>query len=121
MAVEWYYGHDGKEIGPVSSAELKELAAAGRLHPTDFVWKEGMAQWMEASRISGLFDGGSSPRADQSGPLAAAPAQKQPSATSPAPQASAPAAKAARRPDPSKKSVSLWNRPGFRGYHRDDH
>ncbi len=56
MAQEWFYTTDGKSrIGPISEAGLKALAASGELAPTHMVWKEGMAKWMEASAIKGLF------------------------------------------------------------------
>ena len=54
MASAWHYIKDGKQCGPVSSAELKELASSGELQPTDSVWKEGMADWVPASELSGL-------------------------------------------------------------------
>jgi GYF domain 2 len=55
MASEWYYARDGQPMGPVSSAQLTQLAADGVLQPTDLVWKEGLAQWFQASSIKGLF------------------------------------------------------------------
>jgi len=59
MASEWFYTRDGKsKAGPVSSAQLLVLARSGQLLPTDMVWKEGMAQWMPASRIKRLFPSG---------------------------------------------------------------
>ena len=52
MAAEWFYTSDGKgKSGPVSSGQLKALAKARKLKPTDKVWKEGMAQWVSASTI----------------------------------------------------------------------
>jgi hypothetical protein len=44
-----------KPFGPVAAGELQRLAAARSLEPTDLVWKEGMAQWVPASTIKGLF------------------------------------------------------------------
>lgn len=55
MAEEWHYAHDGKQLGPVSSEELRRLAASGQLQPTDLIWKNGMANWAPASRLKGLF------------------------------------------------------------------
>lgn len=58
MADEWHYSAGGRPpIGPVSAGELRELAAAGRLAPTDLVWKEGLAEWVPASKLKGLFRG----------------------------------------------------------------
>lgn len=55
MASEWYFSHGGQQLGPISDTELKELAASGKLFPNDLVWKEGMAEWMNASKVKGLF------------------------------------------------------------------
>jgi hypothetical protein len=55
MADLWYYARDGKQQGPVGSEELKRLAAAGQLRPTDLVWKDGMADWLAAAKVRGLF------------------------------------------------------------------
>ena len=53
---EWFYTVDGKtKYGPVSSAQLKGLANSAHLQPTDLVWKEGMAQWVPAGKLKGLF------------------------------------------------------------------
>ena len=55
MAAEWYYdGGSGNRIGPVSSAEVRKLAASGQLQPTALVWREGFDGWIAASRVKGL-------------------------------------------------------------------
>ena len=58
MATLWYYGRAGKRLGPVSSAQLKDIAASGNLGPADLVWKDGMTDWVAANRIKGLFPEG---------------------------------------------------------------
>ncbi|MEN6496498.1 MAG: DUF4339 domain-containing protein [Thermoguttaceae bacterium] len=55
MSQHWYYTQGGQRQGPVTSEKLKELAASGQLVPTDLAWKEGMAQWVEAQKVKGLF------------------------------------------------------------------
>ena len=55
MASQWLYSRDGTEHGPVSSSEVMELAKNGQLLPTDFLWKEGMAEWKPASGFPKLF------------------------------------------------------------------
>jgi hypothetical protein len=55
MASQWYYTQGGKQCGPVSSDELKKLAGSGQLHSTDQIWKEGMAEWVQAGTSTGLF------------------------------------------------------------------
>jgi len=55
MPSQWYYSRDGKDYGPVSSAELKSLAASRQLRKTDLLWREGMAEWKTAGQIPNLF------------------------------------------------------------------
>lgn len=55
MAADWYYAKGDKQSGPVSAADLKGMAQAGELAPTDKVWKEGMEEWKAAGTIKGLF------------------------------------------------------------------
>ena len=61
MSQQWFYSKNGQQQGPVSPEQLKQLAAAGKLQPTDLVWKEGMSQWVAASSIKGLFTAPSIP------------------------------------------------------------
>ncbi|MBM3994469.1 MAG: DUF4339 domain-containing protein [Planctomycetes bacterium] len=37
----FHYLKDGKPVGPVPFAELKQLADSGQIKPTDYVWPEG--------------------------------------------------------------------------------
>ena len=53
----WHYTVGDDQFGPVTSDELKKLAAAGKVNPTDQVWKEGMDDWMPANKMQGLFSG----------------------------------------------------------------
>ena len=55
MAPEWFYTSRGQKSGPVSSKELKRLATQGVLLPTDLLWKEGMKDWLPASKAKNLF------------------------------------------------------------------
>lgn len=55
MSDAWYVGRGGQRRGPVSWADLQGLAAGGKILPTDLVWREGMADWVAASTIAGLF------------------------------------------------------------------
>ena len=52
---EWHYAKNGERTGPVSSSELKKLAAEGTLQTDDLVWKEGWPDWKPASKLKGLF------------------------------------------------------------------
>lgn len=55
MQPEWHFCSDGKDYGPVSFAELRSLADAGRLLPTDILWNERLAEWMPAGELGELF------------------------------------------------------------------
>ena len=58
MSSKWFWAHDGQKNGPVESTEIHALARSGRLLPTDLIWKEGLADWVEARKVKGLFPDG---------------------------------------------------------------
>src|SRR4051812_26904524 len=59
MASEWFYTVNNVQAPtPATAAQLKQMAAAGQLQPTDLVWQEGMPSWAPASSIKGLFSSG---------------------------------------------------------------
>ena len=60
MATKWYCAKNGKEYGPFSSGQLKELATSGRLRPADMVRTDGGKEWQPASNLPGLFDNSAS-------------------------------------------------------------
>jgi hypothetical protein len=53
--VEWYYGKDGNRFGPVAWSQLRGFADTRQLLPSDLVWREGLADWVPAAKIEGLF------------------------------------------------------------------
>ena len=58
---QWYYSRNGTRFGPLSARELKDVADAGVLGRDDFVWKAGLASWVPAARVKGLFPAASPP------------------------------------------------------------
>lgn len=68
MAVSWYVEKSGKRSGPFSTAQLKEMAASGRLQPGDMVFRDGLDRPVPASKVKGLFANGTT--ADESQPAA---------------------------------------------------
>lgn len=56
MADRWYVARDRKKYGPYALAQLKQLAASGKIQPSDMVLAEGTQQWKPARDIRGLFD-----------------------------------------------------------------
>jgi hypothetical protein len=55
MAKVWHVVIGGKQYGPLSNSDLKSLAESGKLQPQDHIWKEGLAEWIPASKVKGLF------------------------------------------------------------------
>ena len=55
VGIEWYLFKDGERQGPVSPQLLRQLAAGGDVRPADLLWREGLADWVPASRVAGLF------------------------------------------------------------------
>jgi hypothetical protein len=58
MSKLWRYRREGEECGPVTSADLKLLAAGGRLTPTTPIRQEGKEKWVHAGAVRGLFEDG---------------------------------------------------------------
>ena len=55
MNDQWYCNRGPQRFGPFSSAQLKQLAAKGKLRPSDLIWKEGMPQPVAAGQAKALF------------------------------------------------------------------
>lgn len=82
-ATGWYYTRGPQRFGPVSADELRQLAEHGELGPDEWLWREGMEQWLPARRVKGLFDQGGLLAAKDSPAAASTPME--PEATEPAP------------------------------------
>lgn len=68
----WHYEQNGQTYGPVDSAGLKRLAARGPLLPSDRVRRDG-GEWVQASRVRGLFAAPAGDAAQSPGEATAAP------------------------------------------------
>lgn len=55
MKPEWYYTQGGQQFGPFTAADLKKFGEEGKIKPDDLVWKEGMANWVAAKAVKGIF------------------------------------------------------------------
>lgn len=70
MDKQWYVTRDGStKYGPYTDAQLKEIALAGRILPTDMVWQEGAEQWVPAATVDGLPVAQAAPPMPQLPPL----------------------------------------------------
>jgi hypothetical protein len=50
----WYYGLNGKQIGPMTLAELRLRLVEGEVRPDDLVWCKGWPEWRQASEVREL-------------------------------------------------------------------
>lgn len=55
MTADWYYSSNGQRTGPVSEAEIRNLATTGKLSASDLVWHTGQPNWIPASSVPDLF------------------------------------------------------------------
>ncbi len=55
MIEQIYVERRGRKFGPFSATQLRALASAGKLCPTDTVWKEGMVKAVLAAKVKNLF------------------------------------------------------------------
>ncbi len=54
----FWYESNGEQKGPIPAAQLKQMATAGQLKPTDMIWREGQPDWVAAGTVKGLFPEG---------------------------------------------------------------
>jgi prepilin-type processing-associated H-X9-DG protein len=54
----WYHLKDDQQLGPMTESAMRDRAVRGEMLATDFVWKEGLADWVEASKVKAFFTGG---------------------------------------------------------------
>lgn len=52
---KWFLAVGKKKVGPLSRAQLAELAVSQQLHGDDMVLLDGANKWQEANSITGLF------------------------------------------------------------------
>jgi hypothetical protein len=106
MSVAWYVakpaGGQLKSHGPTSFEHLRQLAAAGKLQPTDLLCQEGMEEWLPAKDVEGLF-----PSTVPALPPLPPPTEPGVSKVIPG-ELAAPAARNPTSPDPRPAKQSSW-------------
>lgn len=55
MATQWYFERDGQRQGPLTSQQLRAMVEQGLIGPSTLLWREGLDDWVPASKIGGLF------------------------------------------------------------------
>ena len=71
--MDWYYGVDEQQLGPVSEQDLRAKITSGEIDPDALVWKEGMDDWLQVRQVPEMLsaatgDIGSSVARPASGP-----------------------------------------------------
>ena len=51
--MNWYYAEAGEQRGPITDAELSDLANAGTIRDGTLIWREGMASWQPYGQVKG--------------------------------------------------------------------
>lgn len=52
----WFYADGGKQLGPYSESQFRDLVADGTVSGTSYVWTSGMENWQRAQDVPGLLD-----------------------------------------------------------------
>lgn len=47
----WYYARDGKQFGPHTEEELRQMLAEGKLGSGEMIWKAGLPSWVPAHTV----------------------------------------------------------------------
>jgi membrane protein YdbS with pleckstrin-like domain len=59
----------GRQLGPYSLDEARDLVRAGRLDPADWAWPDGATQWVPLREVTGLSDLANAPPATPPAPV----------------------------------------------------
>lgn len=57
MSHTWYVKHNGKTVGPITSAKWKQLVGSGRIIPETQLRLGDDGKWVVASKVRGLLAG----------------------------------------------------------------
>lgn len=60
--LQWYVTQGEQQFGPYTGEQLMEFSTAGSITPEAMVWAEGMAEWLPAIQIPGLFPNAAAPQ-----------------------------------------------------------
>lgn len=49
--MSWYYAYEGRKVGPISKADLKQLVQSKQVSAATKVWRPGLENWVELGRL----------------------------------------------------------------------
>ncbi|MCW1883446.1 DUF4339 domain-containing protein [Luteolibacter flavescens] len=52
---QWFVSQEDQQLGPYTGDQMLSFAQGGNITRESLVWAEGMAEWLPAGRIDGLF------------------------------------------------------------------
>lgn len=52
--VQWYYGENGQQAGPIDEGAFRQAILEGRVGPQTLVWREGMPSWVPLAQVQEL-------------------------------------------------------------------
>ncbi|MBN8972042.1 MAG: DUF4339 domain-containing protein [Rhizobiales bacterium] len=52
----WFYADGGKQLGPFSESQFRDLIANGTVSGVSYVWTNGMENWQHAQDVPGLMN-----------------------------------------------------------------
>jgi hypothetical protein len=52
--VAWHFAENGAPVGPLTTPQLAQAIAAGRVRRDTLVWSPGMAEWTTAAEVPAL-------------------------------------------------------------------
>jgi TM2 domain-containing membrane protein YozV len=58
---QWFYTHEGRQVGPVTIEEIQSRVALQQLKMSDYVWRPGMPDWVLAREVPELLSRRMSP------------------------------------------------------------
>lgn len=73
--VEWFYGKEGQQYGPIDEVTLRARIATGEIGSQDLVWHEGMDSWKPLQDVRHLTPIGNDSQSQESEGSTPAPAQ----------------------------------------------
>jgi predicted Zn finger-like uncharacterized protein len=79
----WFAIVQGKQLGPITRAELALQASAGQVGPRTYLWKEGMESWIRAKEVTELVPFFAAPPTPPPPPAEETPAAQSPGAPHP--------------------------------------
>ena len=52
----WFFAQGGKRSEPLTTEQLRAAAKEAKVLPETLIWREGLANWVPARQVQGLFD-----------------------------------------------------------------